>query len=100
MFFNVRREHIDALLGCEVDHLNAFFSQPIKSTAKVNGFANDHHADSELQNKTAAIPAGREGSNHYLVTIGTLSPCLAESICLPMHRWIVLLNAAIVTGTK
>src|SRR5688572_23894859 len=100
MFLNVRSEHIDAFLRCEVDNFNTFLSQPINAAGKVNGFANDHHADPELQNKTTAIPARRQRGYHYFVAIATLSARLPKSVRLAMHRRVVLLDSTIVAGAE
>src|SRR5258707_653282 len=84
---NVVREHLDAIFGVEVDDIGAVLAQPIDAAAKVHGLADHYGADAKLANQAAAVPAGRQGSNHDFVAVAPLAPCLSKGICFSMAMY-------------
>lgn len=61
----------------------------------------DHHgADIELAHQSAAVPAGRQRSDHDGVLVAALTAGLAEGIGFAMHGRIVFLHAAVVTTAE
>src|SRR5207237_2140749 len=86
----------NTLLRIEVDHFHTQRAQPIDSTLKVAALADYNRAKTKLPNQTAAIPAGREGSDHDEVTIAALTAGIAKGVRLTVHGGITLLHAPVV----
>ena len=95
---SVKKVH--ALLGIEVNNINAVFAKPFDTSLKCSRFTDDHGANTELPNKAAAVPARSERRRHDHIAIRTLATGLAKRIGLAVDRRIVLLHAPIMAAAK
>src|ERR1039458_6645649 len=84
----------------EVDDLYAGRAQPFHAALEVAGLSDDHHAETKLPHKAAAIPAGRQRCDHAEFAIAALAARIAEGVGFAMPRRISALAAAVVSVTK
>src|SRR5688572_1733303 len=100
IFSDVIGQHSYALLRLQINNLDPVSSQPLNASGKILRLSHDHHADLELTDQTAAIPAGSERCYHHLVPVATLPAGFAESVRLGVHGRVIVLHPAIVSGSK
>src|ERR1017187_8065273 len=84
----------------EVDDLYAGRAQPFHAALEVAALSDDHHAETKLPHKAAAIPAGRQRCDHAEFAIAALPPRITEGVGFAMQRRISVLHAAVVSGPK
>src|SRR5260370_12590029 len=84
----------------QVDDFGAVLAQPIDRTSKIHGFSHNYHANAELADEAAAIPAGRQGGDHDFVAITALAARLSKGIRFSMHRRITFLHSAVVAAPQ
>src|SRR5579871_1172274 len=92
MLCNVAFKQFAAGEVVEVDHLDAVFAQPVEAAREGAAFAHYERANAKLPDETAAIPAGRERSDHNEVAIAFLAASAAEGIGFAMHAGVALLH--------
>src|SRR5262249_44707328 len=97
---DVAGEQGSTLFPVQVDHLHSQRSQPFHATLEITALAHDDRAKAKLADQSAAIPAGREGSDHDEIAIAALPPGVSESIGLAVHGWVAMLHAPVVPGSE
>ncbi len=96
---NILAQQRDALFGVEIDNLYSERAEPVDPTLEVPALADDHRAKAKLPDKPAAIPAGREGSDHDQVAVAASPSRTAEGVGFAMQRRIAVLYSAVASGT-
>src|SRR5216683_2979820 len=71
-------------------------SQSIDAAAEIHRLPDNHGADAELADEAAAIPARRQGCDHNLVAITSLTARFSKGVGLPMCGRIALLHPPVV----
>jgi hypothetical protein len=95
---DVTSEQVAAFLVVEIDDPDAILAQPVKTAGKVAALTHDERADAELAHQTAAIPAGRERSDHHHVAIAALAAGAAEGVGFGVHAGVSMLHSAVVAA--
>src|SRR5580704_2757880 len=93
-------QHLHTFFRRKINHFDSVFLKPVDPAAKIHGFTDNHHSNSELADQSAAIPARRERRHHDLVAIAFLAPRSAKCIGLSMRRRIALLHPAVVPSAQ
>lgn len=75
-------------------------AEPFDAALKIYRFANDHRANAELPDESAAIPTRGKCSYHNGIAIAPLPARVAKGVGLSMNRRITVLNAAIMAAAK
>ncbi len=97
---NVARQHLDAFARIHIDHRDPILAEPFDAALKGLRFTDDDGADTELPYQAAAVPARREGGNHYAVAVTSLTARPAKCVGLAVDRGVVFLNTPVMTAAQ
>lgn len=84
----------------KVDNFDAKRAQPFDTTLKVAALANDDRSKTKLPDKSAAIPARRQGGYENQVAIGALAAGVSESVGLSVHGRVSILHPPIMASAE
>src|SRR6266571_6436292 len=97
---DVGRQHVDAFFGAQVDDFNTILSQPIDAAAEIHRLPDNHGADAELPDQTAAIPARRERCDHNLVAVTSLAARFSKGVGLSVCGRVALLHPPVAAPSE
>src|SRR5450631_1113589 len=80
----------------QIDNVDALLLEPVHTALRVHAITDDHLAEAELINQTAAVPARGERGDQDRVVPGWAAPGSAKGVGLSVQRAVALLHQAVV----
>src|ERR1700734_250031 len=80
----------------QINNVDALLTQPVHTALGVDGVADNHLAEAELEDEAAAVPARRHRGDQNRVMPGGAAAGSAKGVGLSMQRTIAFLHQAVV----
>src|SRR4051794_17688083 len=93
-------QQLDALGRRQIHDLDAALAKPVDAAGERDRLAHHHLGDAELADEAAAVPARGKRRHHHRVAIGAPAARAPERVGLSVKRWILLLDAPVVSAAQ